>query len=128
MSSRLLPIAAAALLAVACVTVSKTVLTEEYVGTPVPPEQVNVLMALMGDTIPRECTRIAFLHASGDEDVTDEGDMLEKLREESGKLGANTLFVQTMEEAGTAERIVGEVFGTESDRDADALALYCPST
>jgi hypothetical protein len=127
MSNRFLPLVVTAVLA-ACVTVSKTVLTEEYVGAPVPPGQVNVLMALMGDTIPRECTRIAILHASGDEDVTDEGDFLEKLREEAGKLGANTLFVQTMEDPGTAERIASGVFGTSSDRDSDSLALHCPST
>ena len=58
--------------------------------------------------------------------MTDEGDFLAKLREEAGKLGANTLFVQTMEDPGTAERIVSGVFGTAADRDSDSLALYCP--
>jgi len=70
----------------ACVTVSKTVLTDEFRSAPVPPGQVDVLMASMGDSIPSACVRVAILHASGDEDVTDEGDMLDKLREEAGKL------------------------------------------
>jgi hypothetical protein len=117
---------ATAVLAASCVTVSKTVLTEEYLNAPVPPGDVNVLMALMGDTIPTECARVAILHASGDEDLTDEGDFLERLREEAGELGANTVFVQTMEDPGTGERIVGHVLGTTSDRDSDALALHCP--
>ena len=60
--------------------------------------------------------------------LPDEGDFLAKLREEAGKLGANTLFVQTMEDPGTAERIASGVFGTSADRDSDSLALYCPST
>lgn len=110
----------------ACVSVSKTVLTEDFVSAPVPPGQVNVLMALMGDTIPSDCTRVAIMHASGDQDATDEGDFLDKLREEAGKLGANTVFVQTMEDAGAAERIVGGILGTPSDRDSDSLALHCP--
>lgn len=114
-------------LATACVSVSKTVLTEDFKSAPVPPGRVNVLMAVLGDTIPEDCTRVAIMHASGDQDTTDEGDFLDKLREEAGKLGANTVFVQTMEDAGTAERILGGVLGTPSDRDSDSLALYCPA-
>ena len=110
----------------ACVTVSKTVLTDEFRSAPVPPGQVDVLLASMGDTIPSDCVRVAILHASGDEDVTDEGDMLEKLREEAGKLGANTVFVQRMEDPGTGERIVSGIFGTTADRDSESLALHCP--
>jgi hypothetical protein len=112
----------------ACVTVSKTVLTEEFRSAPVPPGQVDVLMASMGDTIPSTCVRVAILHASGDEDVTDEGDMLDKLREEAGKLGANTVFVQSMEDPGTGERIASGIFGTTADRDSESLALHCPSS
>jgi hypothetical protein len=110
------------------VTVSKTVLTEDFKSAPVPPGRVDVLMALLGDEMPKGCTRIAILHASGDDDTTDEGDMLNELRKEAGKLGANTIYVQALEEAGTAERIVDGIFGSGSDRDADALALHCPAS
>lgn len=116
-----------AVLATACVSVSKTVLTEEFMSAPVPANRVNVLMASMGDSIPEDCTRVAILHASGDQDMTDEGDFLEKLREETGKLGGNTVYVRSMEDAGTAERIVGAVFDVPADRDSDALALFCPT-
>jgi hypothetical protein len=116
-----------AVLAAACVSVSKTVLTEDFMSAPVPARGVNVLMASLGDTIPTACTRVAIMHASGDQDATDEGDFLNKLREEAGKLGANTVFVNTMEDAGTAERILGGLVGTPSDRDSDSLALYCPT-
>jgi hypothetical protein len=101
-------------------------LSEEYRDTPVPPGQVDVLMASLGDSIPRECVRVAIMHASGAQDATDEGDFLEKLREEAGEVGANTVFVQNMEDAGTAERIVGGILGTGVDRDSEALALRCP--
>ena len=108
-----------------CPTASKTVLDEDYLGTPVPKNQVDVLMSLPGDTLPTQCTCVAILHASGDDDTTDEGDILDKYREEAGKLGASRVFVQTMEDAGTAERVVDAFFGTGSDRDSDALALCC---
>jgi hypothetical protein len=109
-----------------CVTVSKSVLNESFAAHPVAPDQVSVLMASLGDSIPSDCERVAFLHASGDLEWTDEGDIYNKLREEAGKLGANTVFVQNMDDAGTGEQVVSALFGTTSDRDSDAVALSCP--
>jgi hypothetical protein len=106
-----------------CVTVSKSVLMDRS-NMPVPMESVYVFLA--SDTVPSDCERVAILHASGDQDFTDEGQMIDKLRSEAGKLGANALHLQAMEDAGTGERVVSELFGTEADRDADALALWCP--
>ena len=91
---------------------------------PVPQERVQVLIE--GDSTPSTCERVALLHASGDEDFTDEGDIWNKLRSEAGKLGANVVALQRIEDPGTGERIAAEIFGTSSDRDADALALWCP--
>jgi len=106
-----------------CVTVSKSVLMDRS-HSPVARDDVYVFIA--GDTIPESCQRVALLHASGDEDLTEEGDMIDKLREEAGKLGANALHLRTMEDPGTGERVVAAVFGTSADRDADAVALWCP--
>ena len=110
----------------ACVTVSKSILIDSYMTNPVPLAEVTLLLASMNDSIPTDCERVAVLHASGDQDITDEGQILNKLREEAGKLGANTVFVQNMEDAGTGERVVSAIFGTESDMDSDAMALFCP--
>ena len=110
----------------ACVTVSKSVLSEAYMADPLPAGEVQLLLASLDDSIPSTCERVAILHASGDQDMTDEGQVFNKLREEAGKLGANTVFVQNMEDAGTGERVVSAIFGTEADRDADAVALFCP--
>jgi hypothetical protein len=100
-------------------------LDSSFQSAPVPKEQVDVLLASFGDEIPGDCTRVAILHASGPEDGTEGGDMIEKLREETGKLGANTVFVQTMVDPGAGERIVSALLDEEPDRDSDALALYC---
>jgi len=106
-----------------CVTVSKSVLMDRS-ASPVPQEGVQVL--LEGDSIPTTCERVALMHASGDEDFTDEGDMWDKLREEAGKLGANVVRIGPIEDPGAAERIASGLFGTTSDRDVDAVALWCP--
>jgi hypothetical protein len=106
-----------------CVTVSKSVLMDRS-DHPVPRDDVYVFLA--SDTIPATCERVALLHASGEEDLTDEGQMIDKLREEAGKLGANALHLRTMEDPGTGERIASAVFGTNADRDSDAIALWCP--
>lgn len=116
-------IAFLALAIAGCVTVSKSVLMDRS-EFPIPLERVQVF--LEGDSIPTTCERVALLHASGDEDFTDEGDIWDKLREEAGKLGANAVQMRAIEEPGAAERISSELFGTESDRDADAVALWCP--
>ena len=106
---------ALALTAASCVTVSKSVLMDRS-GFPVPEQQVQVL--LEGDSIPATCERVALLHASGDEDFTDEGDIWNKLRSETGKLGGNVVWIRGIEDPGTGERIASAVFGTTSDRDA----------
>jgi hypothetical protein len=107
-----------------CVTVSKSVLMDRS-HSPVARDDVYVFIA--GDAIPESCQRVALLHASGDEDLTEEGDMIDKLREEAGKLGANALHLRTMEDPGTGERVVAAVFGTSADRDSNAIALWCPN-
>ena len=84
-------------LCVGCVSVSSTVLMDRA-ASPVPEAEVYVF--LPGDEIPESCERVAILHASGPEYATNESDMLDKLREEAGKLGANAVEIQTMEDAG----------------------------
>lgn len=108
-----------------CVSVSKSVLTREYASQPVPRDDVYVFLTSAGDEVPESCRRVAILHASGAE-AASEGKILDKLREEAGKLGANSILVQNMEEPGTGERIAGALLGFGTDKDSDAIALYCP--
>ena len=106
-----------------CVTVSKSVLLDRS-AQPVPGQEVQILLA--SDSVPASCDRVALLHGSGPDSFTDEGDMWNKLREEAGKLGANVVHLQSMEDPGGAERFASALFGTESDRDSEAIALWCP--
>jgi hypothetical protein len=107
-----------------CVSVSKSVLTREYASQPVPRDNVYVFLKSAGDEIPASCRRVAILHASGPE-AASEGTIVDRLREEAGKLGANAVWIQTMEEPGVGERIAGTLLGIGVDKDSDAIALHC---
>ena len=112
------------LLLSACVSVSKSVLMDRS-ATPVP--QHDVYVFLDNGEVPTDCERVALLNASGDDTFTNEGQMIDKLRQEAGKLGGNAILLQGMEDPGAGERFASALFGTRSDRDGQAVALWCPS-
>jgi hypothetical protein len=91
----------------------------------VPMEDVYVFVP--GDMIPEDCERVAILGAEGDEDLTDQGEMIDKMREETGKLGGNALLLEGVEEPGLGERVLAAVTETGADRRARAQSLWCPS-
>ncbi len=122
---------AALVLTTACIGVKRAVMVE-LSSDPVPPEEVDIF--LPDDDIPEDCERIALLAAAGDYGMADFGDLLQKLREAAGELGANAIDIEFMSEAGTWERMdpisAGESQGVRwgwQRRDARAFALYCPS-
>jgi hypothetical protein len=114
-------IVAAALLLAACVSVNKSILDRSMMGVPVPRDEVYVY--LPGDSLP-EYRRIAILNAKGDAEVTDESQMIDKLREEAGKLGANAIILGDTEEPGTGAKIAKALFNTSANRRTQAIAIY----
>ena len=111
------------LAASACISVNKSILMDR---SAYPVEKADVRVFLPDDEVPESCERVALLSASGDEDWTDESQMIDKLREETGKLGGNAVLIRSMEDPGTGERIVAAIFDSSADRDAEAVALWCP--
>jgi hypothetical protein len=112
------------LLLVGCVSVNKSILAPNPTGRTFTLDEVTVYFE--SDSIP-EHTRLAILNAHGDIDTTDESDMIDELREEAGKLGANAIILGDIEEPGTGARIAGVVFGTTTERETQAIAIYVPS-
>ena len=107
-----------------CVHVSSSVLDHGYRADPYGQDEVYVY--LIEDLPPSDCERVAILHASGSNNAS-ETKIIDKLREEAGHLGANAIHIRSAEDAGNVERALGEVFGSPSDKDWDALALFCPT-
>lgn len=120
---RRFPAVLAVMAAAACVSVNKSILAPNPTGRTFSEEQVYVYFE--DDEIP-EHTRLAILNAEGDVDTTDESDMIDKLREEAGKLGANAIILGDIEEPGTGARIAGAVFDVETYRETQAIAIYVP--
>jgi len=112
------------LLLAGCVSVNKSILAPNPTGRTFTQDEVAVYFE--SDSIP-EHTRLAILNAHGDIETTDEADMIDELREEAGKLGANAIILGDIEEPGTGARIAGAVFGTTTERETQAIAIYAPS-
>jgi hypothetical protein len=105
----------------ACVSVNKSILSRSRIAQPVPRDSVRVF--LPGDTVPQN-ERIALLHARSNESFTNEGKMIDKMREEAGKLGANAIILGEIKDPGTVARVASVVFGTPADRQGQAIAVY----
>ena len=110
--------------AAACVSVGKSVLDTSFQADPIAEGDVFVYVA--GDSIP-EHTRVAMLDAKGNTDWTDEGDLLNKLRQEAGKLGANAIIWGDTQDVGTGARVANALLGTLANRTTTAIAIYVPS-
>lgn len=108
----------------ACVSVNKSILAPNPTGRTFRMEDVTVFFER--DSLP-EHTRLAILNAHGDVEVTDESDMIDELREEAGKLGANAIVLGEIDEPGTGARIAGAVFDIPTERETQAVAIYVPS-
>lgn len=122
---RVKPLVTGLLLTVAaCVSVNKSILDRSRMGTPVPQDSVHVYMP--GDSLP-SYTRIAILNAKGDVQMTNEGQMIDKLRKEAGKLGANAIILGRVTNPGTGAKVAKALLGTSANRREQAIAIYVPS-
>lgn len=105
------------------VSVGRTVATDEFRMRPFPTEEVLVLSLEPEDVIPTECLQVASLDARRDRAVlsfTPYSSVVEALRAEAGKLGANTVALYP-------ERFSFDWhFLRDEDERTEALALRCP--
>jgi len=104
-----------------CVSVNRSILSRSRMTAPVPRDAVQVYFA--DDSIPQH-ERIAILNARGDESLTNEGQMIDRLREEAGKLGANAIILDQLRDPSTGERVIAAIFGGSAQRRGQALAIY----
>ena len=124
MRARSVTIVAAVMLVAACVSVNKSVLSRSRVSQPVPRDDVQVYFK--GDSVPAH-ERIAILSASGDDNMTNQSQLIDKMREEAGKLGANAIILNEVEEASTGAKVAQAILGTSANRKGEAIAIYVPS-
>lgn len=106
-----------------CVSVNKSVLMTGL--DPVPMNEVQVYFD--GDEIP-DHSRVAILHAAGSDGWTNPSQMIDKLRKEAGKLGANAIVLLGIKEPTAGERLVNAILGqsTDGERTGEAIAILIP--
>ncbi len=123
-STRFLLFLSVAIALTGCVSTQATMLGPRR-HAPVPESEVRVF--LKEEEVPSTCERVALIHAEGDVDTTNEGQMIRAARKRAGKVGANALLLNTMKDPGTATRVASVIFGIPAERKGQMLALRCPS-
>ena len=93
-------------------TLNSTLLTEDYLGTPVAPVDVDLFLA--DEDPPGGCERVALLRAAPTVDVVD------ALRSEAGRLGANAVHLRDF-------RGVANARAARADEGWNVTALRCPT-
>jgi len=102
-----------------CIHMSRSVLSSAHAANPVPKERVQVY--LPGDPVPSH-ERIAILNTRTGAGSFAESEIVERLREEAGKLGANALLLDYLSTGQTG--LVAGLNGERPERRSGALAIY----
>ena len=105
-----------------CVTTNAVLLDPRAHFAPVSPD--DVVVYLIEEDVPYDFEPIALVHAKGDHEWTDEGDMIEAMRERAAELGAHAIILSWLDEPSGFERAVEDVLpGANADRRGRVVAI-----
>src|SRR5882672_3128794 len=79
------------------------------------------------DRVGQPYREVAMLNAKGESNWSDEGDMIESMREKAAEVGANGIILNGIDEPSALTKVIGEVAKTGSQRKGNALAIFVPS-
>lgn len=110
------------LFAAGCVSASVIPLGERNLE-PVPEEEVVVYESM--DDLPAEADyrKVALIRAEADYEWDDREDLVETMREEAAKLGANAIVLRGFDDPTTGERIADAFLGVGAELTGECLAL-----
>jgi len=108
-------------LAAACVRTSTVQLGAPMAYPPVAFEEVQVFLT-EGD-VPGEFVKIALINAEAASSWTNEKGMVDKVRREAGKLGANGVIIDDIKEPSAGAKVAGAVFGVPANRHGKVVAI-----
>ncbi len=84
----------------------------------------DVVIYLEERDVPYEYEPIALVHARGDDDWTDEADMIEAMREEAAMLGAHGIIIEWIEEPRAWEHAIDHLSDVDiADRRGKVVAI-----
>jgi hypothetical protein len=77
--------------------------------------------------VPYDYYELAWIEASGNSVWTTDNQLQQQIRNGAGKVGANAVIVNPVEQAKSGVKILGEAIGTKSaTQKASAMAIYMP--
>jgi hypothetical protein len=117
-----LSMAAALLVAVACVQTNAVRLGNAPARAPVPQEEVVVYRTAA--QVPRRYEEVALLNAKGEASWTNEEKMFNSMRKKAGEMGANGIILDAISEPGAGAKVAGAILGTGAERKGKAIAIY----
>lgn len=79
------------------------------------------------DRVGRPYREVAMLNAKGESNWSDEGDMIQSMRDKAAEVGANGIILSKIDEPSALTKVIGEIAKTGSQRKGNALAIYIPS-
>jgi hypothetical protein len=89
---------------------------------PVPPDEVWLVTSETElDTL--QYVRLAIIEATGSGEWTNQTGMLDAIRKQAGKLGANAVLLPQINEPGAGAKVAAAVFGTGTQRKGSAIAI-----
>ena len=107
----------------ACVSTNATILNPTPVQrAAVPVEQVRIYRTAAQVTGKYE--EIALLNSTGESNWTNEKNMLESMRAKAGKLGANGVILEAVNEASSGAKVAAAVLGTGTQRKGRSIAIF----
>jgi len=79
------------------------------------------------DRVGQPYREVAILNAKGESNWSDEGDMIESMRDKAAEVGANGIILSGIDEPSALTKVIGQVAKTGSQRKGKALAIYVAS-
>jgi hypothetical protein len=79
------------------------------------------------DRVGKPYREVAMLNAKGESNWSDEGDMINSMRDKAAEVGANGIILNKIDEPNALTKVIGQVAKTGSQRKGAALAIYVPS-
>jgi hypothetical protein len=116
---------AAALLLCACVRTNAALIDPSVHFARTCPTAIKLFTT--PDRVGGSYREVAVLNAKGESNWSDEGDMIDSMREKAADLGANAIILNGIDEPSALTKVIGEVAKTGSQRKGRALAIYVPS-
>ena len=105
-----------------CVT-TKAVRLNPATAQYAPVDADSVRLYTSPEKIPVKYEEVAVIYAKGDEDWTNEEQMMKAVRKKAGQMGCNGVLLSPMQDPTTAQKVWKALLGTSANRKAQVVCV-----